>query len=96
VPGITPWPVIGLVMVGILVEMTGVVGVQIGASRRYDGPVGKSDRAFVFGLLAFLLGIGVGAGIWIDILLMLALVLSGFTTINRARGALAEAAGGDK
>ncbi|MDH5556698.1 MAG: CDP-alcohol phosphatidyltransferase family protein [Alphaproteobacteria bacterium] len=96
VPGITPWPVIGLVMVGILVEMTGVVGVQIGASRRYDGPVGKSDRAFVFGLLAFLLGIGIGAGIWIDILLMLALVLSGFTTINRARGALAEAAGGDK
>jgi CDP-diacylglycerol--glycerol-3-phosphate 3-phosphatidyltransferase len=91
VPGVPAWAVTGLVMVGILVEMTGVVGVQIGASRRYDGPVGKSDRAFVFGLLAFLLGIGIGAGVWIEILLGLALVLSGITVINRARKALAEA-----
>lgn len=95
VPGIPAWPVVGLVMVGILVEMTGVVGVQISASRRYDGPIGKSDRAFIFGLLAFLLGIGVSAGIWIDILLMLAVVLSGVTVINRARKALAENEGSD-
>ena len=33
-------------------EMTGVVAVMTGASRRYDGPLGKSDRAFVFSLLA--------------------------------------------
>ena len=32
-------------------EMAGVVAVQIGAERRYDGPMGKSDRAFTFGLL---------------------------------------------
>ena len=93
VPGVPAWAVAGLVMAGILVEMTGVVGVQIGASRRYDGPVGKSYRAFVFSLLAFLLGIGIGAGIWIDILLGLALVLSGITVINSARKALAEADG---
>lgn len=96
VPGVSAWPVAGLVMAGILVEMTGVVGVQIGASRRYDGPVGKSDRAFIFGLLAFLLGIGVSAGIWIDILLALALALSGVTVVNRARRALAEAEGSAK
>ena len=91
VPGIAPWLVAGLVMAGILVEMTGIVGMQIGASRRYDGPVGKSDRAFVFGLAAFLLGVGVGAGVWIDILLGLALALSFLTVVNRARKALAEA-----
>lgn len=96
VPGVSAWAVAGLVMAGILVEMTGVVGIQIGASRRYDGPVGKSDRAFIFGLLAFLLGIGVNAGIWIDILLGLALALSGVTVVNRARRALAEAGGSDK
>lgn len=96
VPGVPAWPVVGLVMAGILVEMTGVVGIQIGASRRYDGPIGKSDRAFIFGLLAFLLGIGVGAGIWVDILLMLAVALSGITVINRARKALAEDEGSDK
>ena len=91
VPGVSVWIVAGLVMTGILVEMAGIVGIQIGASRRYDGPVGKSDRAFVFGLLAFLLGIGVDVGVWIDILLGLALALSGVTVVNRARRALAEA-----
>ncbi|MDH3228843.1 MAG: CDP-alcohol phosphatidyltransferase family protein [Alphaproteobacteria bacterium] len=93
VPGVPGWPVAGLVMTGILVEMAGVVGLQIGASRRYDGPVGKSDRAFVFGLVAFLLGIGIGAGAWIEIALGLAIALSGATVINRARRALAEADG---
>lgn len=96
VPGVPGWLVAGLVMAGILVEMTGVVGIQIGASRRYDGPVGKSDRAFIFGLLAFLLGIGIGAGVWVDILLGLALALSGITVINRTRNALAEADGSAK
>lgn len=96
VPGVPGWLVAGLVMAGILVEMTGVVGIQIGASRRYDGPVGKSDRAFIFGLLAFLLGIGIEAGVWVDILLGLALALSGITVINRARNALAEADGSAK
>ncbi len=91
VPGISPWLVAGLVMAGILVEMTGIIGVQIGASRRYDGPVGKSDRAFVFGLLAFLLGVGVEAGGWIDILLGFVLLMSGVTVINRAHKALIEA-----
>ena len=90
VAGVPGWLVAGLVMAGMLVEMTGIVGIRIGASRRYDGPLGKSDRAFVFGLLAFLLGIGIAAGGWIDILLGLALVLSGLTVVNRARRALAE------
>jgi CDP-diacylglycerol--glycerol-3-phosphate 3-phosphatidyltransferase len=93
VPGLSPWLVTAVVIAGILVEMTGVVGVQIGASRRYDGPAGKSDRAFLFGLLAFLLGIGLQAGVWTDILLGLGLALSAITIVNRSRRALAEAAG---
>src|SRR4029434_2607895 len=48
-----------VVLLSVLSEMTGVIGVQIGASRRYDGPFGKSDRALVFGLLGLLLGLGV-------------------------------------
>ncbi|MDN3719906.1 CDP-alcohol phosphatidyltransferase family protein [Roseibium salinum] len=40
--------VVGLVVLAIIGEMTGVVGVQIGAGRRYDGPFGKSDRAALF------------------------------------------------
>ena len=34
------------------------IGVMIGASRRYDGPMGKSDRAFAFGALALWIATG--------------------------------------
>ena len=51
--------VIAVVLAG-LTEMTGVVAQTIGSTRRYDGPMGKSDRAFAYGLLAFLLAIGLG------------------------------------
>src|SRR5215470_10870754 len=50
VPGFDPRLIAAIVLLSVLTEMTGVIGVQIGASRRYDGPLGKSDRAFVFGL----------------------------------------------
>ena len=38
-----PILVVLVVLLAIISEMTGVLGVQIGASRRYDGPMGKSD-----------------------------------------------------
>ena len=74
----------------MLTEMAGVVAVQIGASRRYDGPMGKSDRAFVFGLLGLLLGLGVHAGRWTDIVLAVVALLMALTVFNRSRRALAE------
>jgi len=67
-----------------------VVAVQIGASRRYDGPMGKSDRAFAFGLLALLLGLGVEPGTWSIALLILVATLQVVTVFNRGRRALAE------
>ena len=43
---------IGIVIVlAVISEFAGVLGPAVGASRRYDGPMGKSDRAFVFGAL---------------------------------------------
>lgn len=65
VPGVAAPLVVLVVILGIIGEMASVVAVQIGAGRRYDGPMGKSERAFVFGLLALLLGLGVPAGWWI-------------------------------
>lgn len=92
VPGIAPIIVVIVVVLSALTEMTGVVAVQIGASRRYDGPMGKSDRAFVFGLLAFLLGIGLEPGWWTDAGLILVGLLSGWTVVNRAVRAVTESA----
>ena len=92
VPGVPGRWVVLLVLVGVLSEMTGVVAVQIGASRRYDGPLGKSDRALLFGLVALLLAVGVEPGIWLGLLLAAACALGLLTVVNRARRALAEAA----
>ena len=90
IPGVSASLIVGIVVLGILTEMTGVIGVQIGASRRYDGPLGKSDRAFLLGLLGLLLGLGVPPGLWLDGLLGLALLLLAYTVYNRAWQALRE------
>ena len=90
VPGISPPVVVIAVLLSAFTEMVGVVAVQIGASRRYDGPMGKSDRAFVFGLLAFLLGIGLEPGWWANAVLILVGLLSVWTIVNRAVRALRE------
>lgn len=90
IPGLPPEVVVAIVILAILGEMTGVVGVQIGATRRYDGPMGKSDRAFVFGLLALFLAFGVIPGRLTTGLLVLVAALAAFTIVNRARHALRE------
>lgn len=95
VPGISPLLVVTVVILSILTEMAGVVAVQVGASRRYDGPMGKSDRAFVFGLLALLLGIGLDLHRWADIALVVVALLTVLTIFNRVVKALQELAPGD-
>ena len=85
--------IVGIVLLSVVSEMTGIVGVQIGASRRYDGPCGKSDRAFAFGLVSLLLSFGVPAGLWLTIVLGALLLLLAITILNRARGALRELRG---
>ena len=90
VPGFSPLLVAVAVLLALLTEMAGVVAVQIGASRRYDGPLGKSDRAFVFGLLALLLGLGIDPGPFADGVIVLVAVLSAITVWNRSAKALSE------
>jgi CDP-diacylglycerol--glycerol-3-phosphate 3-phosphatidyltransferase len=80
----------GIVVLAVISEMTGVVAVQIGAKRQYQGPMGKSDRAFWFGALGLVLGLGVPPGDWINALLGVMLVLLILTIVNRARAALKE------
>ena len=85
---------IGVVIVlAVISEMTGVVGIMTGASRRYDGPMGKSDRAFVFGAMALWIGLGgpvpPAVGEWFPRVLA---VLLAITIVNRVRKGLAEIA----
>jgi CDP-diacylglycerol--glycerol-3-phosphate 3-phosphatidyltransferase len=82
--------VVAMVIVGIIAEMTGVIAVQIGASRRYDGPMGKSDRALVVGLICGIIGLGYDISHWLDPILGVLIGLGVLTIWNRSRKALQE------
>jgi CDP-diacylglycerol--glycerol-3-phosphate 3-phosphatidyltransferase len=94
IPPFDPVAMVLIVILAVITEMTGVLGVPIGASRRYDGPMGKSDRAFVFGAMGLLLGLNVPILPAVRPILWIVLVLLLLTILNRARCALRELAGG--
>jgi CDP-diacylglycerol--glycerol-3-phosphate 3-phosphatidyltransferase len=48
------WPVIAFALGAVLTEFCGLLGRALGAARRYDGPMGKSDRALFIGALGLL------------------------------------------
>jgi CDP-diacylglycerol--glycerol-3-phosphate 3-phosphatidyltransferase len=85
--GVAPALVTMVVVAALLAEFTGVLAQSIGAPRGFAGPMGKSDRAFAFGLISLLIGFGIEP-IWINGLLALVLALSAITVINRSRQAL--------
>lgn len=58
VSGMSAAPVLLFAGLAVLTEYAGVLGVMVGAARRYDGPMGKSDRAFLIGVLGVLLAFG--------------------------------------
>jgi CDP-diacylglycerol--glycerol-3-phosphate 3-phosphatidyltransferase len=87
VPGVSPGLVIAVVLLAALTEMAGVVAVQVGATRRYDGPMGKSDRALVLGSLGLILGLGVHPGAWTQLVLGATALLLILTITVRARRA---------
>lgn len=60
---VAPFEPFWLAVIAVLAamsEMAGALGPTVGASRRYDGPMGKSDRAAVFGAL------GLAVALWAD------------------------------
>nr|WP_228486753.1 CDP-alcohol phosphatidyltransferase family protein [Paludibaculum fermentans] len=81
----------GVIWLSALSEMAGTVAVMTGAGRRYDGPMGKSDRAFVFGALALWIGAGGVVPGWLGwgFPRLLALLLA-VTIVNRVLGGLGE------
>lgn len=93
---VEPFGVIGIaavIFLSVLSEFAGVLGQSVGASRRYDGPMGKSDRALAFGALGFWIAIGAPLPQWFAWLLALMSVLLVITIVNRVRAGLAEVKG---
>lgn len=89
-----PWSVGLVIFASCLSEMAGAMAPMVGSRRRYDGPMGKSDRAAVFGALGLYVGLG-GAlpalALWIMPLLALLIVCN---IANRVRNGVAATSNG--
>lgn len=81
-----------LIFLALLTEYAGVMGPLIGASRRYDGPMGKSDRALVLGIICLAIAIGWLPLVWVNMLLWIIIFLLICTIFNRIKHALKEVA----
>jgi CDP-diacylglycerol--glycerol-3-phosphate 3-phosphatidyltransferase len=82
------------VLLTLLSEFVGVVGVSVSGERVYDGPMGKSDRAFAVGFFALLLyhwpGLACVLGPGLHVLSALVIL----SIRNRINHILAEGTGG--
>ena len=83
--------VLAVIFLALLSEYAGALGPLTGAARRYDGPLGKSDRAAVAGALAVWIGLGLSLPAWIAWLMPALAVLLVVTIVNRIRGGLRDA-----
>ncbi|MCC9044386.1 CDP-alcohol phosphatidyltransferase family protein [Myroides sp. M-43] len=75
----------------IINEFAGLMGKVLDGERRYDGPMGKSDRALVLGVYGLLMFLHInmsGVSLYLFIIVNLLLLLS---TITRCRKALKNA-----
>lgn len=82
---------IGLIIwLSALTEFCGVLGQVQGQTRRYDGPLGKSDRAFLFGLLGLVYTFLPQLPDWLYWVAWGVIVLLVLTCVKRVRSGLAE------
>jgi CDP-diacylglycerol--glycerol-3-phosphate 3-phosphatidyltransferase len=75
------------IIFSVINEFAGLLGKAIGADRRYDGPMGKSDRALLLGIYGLILFFGVNISsfsTYIFGLIILLLLLSTFTRLKKA------------
>lgn len=86
------WASIGsIIFLSGLSEMAGAMGPMIGADRRYDGPMGKSDRAFVFGALGLWVAVASALPGWVFWLMPAMAGAIAVNVVNRVRGGIQQA-----
>ena len=74
------------IFLSALSEYIGVVAVMVDNKRHYEGPMGKSDRAFLISLLAIIYFFIRNQ--YFDYILILAIILLIFTIYNRVKSSL--------
>jgi len=89
-PPFSGFGIAAVIIFAIIAELAGAMGPMIGASRRYDGPFGKCDRAFAFGALGLWAGLGGPLPQSLQLILPLFVLLLIATIVNRVQSALSE------
>jgi CDP-diacylglycerol--glycerol-3-phosphate 3-phosphatidyltransferase len=90
IPTVSAVWIVLIVLLAILTEMAGVLGLAMAQTRCYEGPMGKSDRALVFGAVALALGLGVEPSLWLNGVWVGVVLLQLVTLVNRVRAMLRE------
>ncbi len=86
------WGSVGAVIfLSAVSEMAGALAPMIGGERRYDGPMGKSDRAFVFGALGLATAMLPTLPAWVFWLMPLIAAAIILNIVNRIRSGIASA-----
>ncbi|WP_130891212.1 CDP-alcohol phosphatidyltransferase family protein [Fusobacterium ulcerans] len=75
------------IFLGILSEYTGVTAIQIDGKRHYEGPMGKSDRAFFISLLSIFIFFRLDNK-YIEYFIVLGIILLFLTIYNRIKSSL--------
>lgn len=83
-------PIVAFNFAAVLTEFCGLLGPSLGAERRYDGPMGKSDRAFLVGLVCLFAPFVQATLKYWPWIFYAAGALALLTCFNRLRGALRE------
>ena len=87
-PGVSGYLVVIIVVLSIISEMAGVLGLVVGSERQYDGPMYKTDRGVIFSVIAVLFVCGVFPSPWLDGVWMGLIGLSVLTIFNRINSTL--------
>ncbi|MBS7838990.1 CDP-alcohol phosphatidyltransferase family protein [Wohlfahrtiimonas chitiniclastica] len=88
IAGINSIAVFSVIFLALLSEYAGVMAPLIGEKRRYDGPMGKSDRAFVLGALCIALALNIISMTFLNGILWAMVALLMFTIYQRIKRAL--------
>ena len=79
-----------LIVFSIISETAGILGAGVGNARRYDGPMGKSDRAFIISCLSILFAFNIIDEKIINIIFIIIIILLNYTIFNRIKNCLKE------
>ena len=83
--------IFAIIFFATLTEFVGVTAASLGSSRRYDGPMGKSDRAVVFGVLGAWIAIDSGLPQWMFWIQPILIAMLIVTIIKRIRNGISDA-----